>query len=125
MLTVSDFYAGGMTGKLLGLVCEQEHVTVPPRASCRVCKSQKLRVVELSGRGEVVSFTEVHSKSSEFPLEAPYMLALVKPEEGGNLLGIMDAQTADVKRGSRVSVEFRKTPKSSNQEWPRIFFRLV
>ena len=125
MLSVSDFYSSGMNGKLLGLVCEQKHVTVPPRASCRVCRSQKLNVIELSGRGEVVSFPEVHSKSSEFPLDAPYMLALVKLDEGGNLLGVVDTKTTELKHGSRVSVEFRKTPNSSIQDWPRIFFKLV
>ncbi|MDG6996968.1 MAG: Zn-ribbon domain-containing OB-fold protein [Nitrososphaerota archaeon] len=124
MLSVSDFYLAGRNGKLLGLACEQGHVTVPPRASCRVCKSQSLRTVELSGRGEVVSFTEVHSKSSEFPLEAPYVLALVKLEEGGNLLGVIETQQANVKDGASVSVEFREAPNSPKQEWPRIFFRL-
>ncbi|MCL4518101.1 MAG: Zn-ribbon domain-containing OB-fold protein [Thaumarchaeota archaeon] len=121
MLSVSDFYSAGRGGKLLGLSCEKGHVSVPPRASCRVCGLQDLHTVELSGRGNVVSFTEVYSKSSEFPLEVPYVLALVSLEEGGNLLGIVE-KGAEIRHGSKVLVEFRDLP---NSQWPRIFFKLV
>ncbi|MGI0091087.1 MAG: Zn-ribbon domain-containing OB-fold protein, partial [Nitrososphaerales archaeon] len=74
MLTVDSFYENARKGKLLGLRCESGHVSVPPRRSCPTCRSAQLEEVELSGRGEVVSFTRVDYKARDFPLDTPYTL---------------------------------------------------
>lgn len=121
-LTVDNFYAEGLKGKLLGLQCESGHVTVPPKSSCRVCTSQDLRIAQLSGIGKIVSFTDVYSKSKEFPIEVPYTLALVTLEEGGNLLGIIEKTRTTIRRDLGVSISFRKLENGGKQGWPRIFF---
>jgi uncharacterized OB-fold protein len=122
-LTVDQFYSeGNKSGKLLGLMCENGHVTVPPRHSCRVCNSAKLKVKELKGVGTVVSYTEVYAKSKEFPLATPYTLVLVQLEEGGNLLGVLDCKTA-VQTGSKARVKFKSIRNESLN--PTIFFELV
>ena len=79
-------------GKLIGLVCSSGHVTVPPRSTCQSCSSEVLEEIQLSGKGKVVSFTEVFVKSKEFPIETPYVLALVRLLEGGKLLGVLDEE---------------------------------
>ena len=122
--TVDSFYEQARKGRLLGLKCELGHVTVPPRHSCRVCQSQSLQAVELSGRGEVISFTDVYVKSKEFPLDTPYTLALVKLEEGGSLLGVIRGVQATPKHGSKVSVKFEDAA-GGRGKWPRIFFDLM
>jgi len=119
--TVDLFYENAHKGKLIGLKCERGHVTVPIRHSCRVCFSQILTTVELSGRGEIVSFTEVHVKSKEFPLETPYTLALVKLEGGGNLLGVLKGFESLPKYGAKVVVKFEDVP-GHVAKWPRTFF---
>ena|GEM_PF-348679 len=129
-LTAEEFYEeASRTGKLLGLKCERGHYTAPPLRSCRICRSRTLKVVELSGRGVVSSFTEVFVKSKEFPLETPYKLALVKLDEGPSILGILDDSLKKTLTepiiGVRVRVEFRtlrEYSKNGETKRPRIFF---
>jgi uncharacterized OB-fold protein len=141
VLTIDKFYAEGkLNSKLLGLRCKNGHITTPPRHSCRICNSLELSIVELSGRGKIVSFTKVFAKSKDFPLEAPYVLVLVKLDEGPNLLGILNIaklneksesgeRNAQVSMGDVVKVRFREIVENSlnghsaTEKWPRIFFR--
>ena len=120
-LTIDQFYESGRAGKLVGLKCEVGHVTVPPRHSCAICSSTNLETVELSGKGSIVSFTEVNVKTKEFPLSTPYTLSLVTLDEGGSLLGIFDGSLLE--HGTKVSVKFRDIGEKS--KWPRIFFEPV
>ena len=122
-LTIDQFYEQGRAGRLLGLKCAAGHVTVPPRRSCRVCQSLNMQIAELSKSGNVVSFTEVYVKSKDFPLDTPYILALVKLDEGGNLLGVIDGQASKLMIGSKVSVIFKDA--GEKVRWPRVFFELV
>jgi len=128
-LSTASFYEEGKKGRLKGLKCEVGHITVPPRHSCRVCGSTNLKVVELSGIGRIESSTEVFSKSGEFPVEAPYLLALVALEEGGNLLGVLRGTSEKGIYGAKVRVRFEIVPKdepfSPEKERARIFFELL
>jgi uncharacterized protein len=120
---VDSFYEQALQGNLVGLECESKHVIVPPTHSCSICGSQSLRKIQLSGRGEIVSFTEVFVKSREFPVDVPYVLALVQLEEGGKLIGVAETGSGfNLTHGSKIKVEFRKM---KDDAWPRIFFRLV
>ena len=121
-MNVDRFYQLAREGKLVGLRCEQGHVTVPPRPSCQVCLSMKLETTELSGKGKVISFTEVYVKSNDFPLETPYVLALVRLVEGGNLLGVYNGPVSQMSHGREVQVKF--TSIKENDKWPRVFFEL-
>jgi uncharacterized OB-fold protein len=114
-LSTEDFYSeGDKTRKLLGLKCENGHYTLPPMHCCIVCQSFFVQRAELSGKGEVLESTEMFSKSGEFPIDVPYHLALVKLDEGPNLLGILEEPTT-----TKVKVEFKKL---RDGERARIFF---
>jgi uncharacterized OB-fold protein len=122
-LTVSRFYSrASETGTVLGLRCENDHVTVPPRRTCKICGSTKLIETTLRGVGSLISFTKVYVKSADFPIEAPYNLGLVRLEEGGNLLGIIntDETKTPPTLNSKVRIRFKKIPENSDR--PRIFF---
>lgn len=119
--TVDSFFESARNGKLIGLKCELGHITVPPRHSCRVCLSQNLTSVELSARGEIVSFTDVYVKSKEFPVDTPYTLALVRLEQGGNLLGVLRGFQSPVRNGTRVVAKFEDVAQHPGK-WPRTFF---
>jgi uncharacterized protein len=132
-LTVDAFYREAKAGKLVGLKCDQGHVTIPPRRTCRVCLSPNLEVVELSGMGKIITYTDVYSKSSDYPLDAPYTLALVNLVEGGNLFGVvLNADSSKISYGRNVRVTFKVVqgggeclrPISPEKERPRIFFEL-
>ena len=123
-LSTETFYAeGARSGKLLALRCEKGHVTLPPRHSCVVCQSLDLSSTELSGHGRILEYTEVHSKSKDFPLEAPYLLALAKLDEGPNLLGIVGGSKIP-EDNAEVKVMFRNLS-GSETERPRIFFEIL
>ncbi|MFI5421958.1 MAG: Zn-ribbon domain-containing OB-fold protein, partial [Nitrososphaerales archaeon] len=85
--------------------------------------SEVLEQILLSGKGKVVSFTEVFMKSKEFPVETPYVLALVRLVEGGNLLGVLDTKSGFGELGANVQVEFRQL--NEIERWPRIYFVLT
>ncbi len=133
-LTVDAFYREAKAGKLLGLKCDQGHLTVPPRRTCRVCLSANLEVVELSGKGKIITYTDVYSKSRDYPMNAPYTLAFVNLVEGANVLGVvLNSDSSKISYGRDVRVKFQVVqaasadsirPISPEKERPRIFFEL-
>jgi hypothetical protein len=73
-----------------------------PRALCPHCHSADLEWREASGKGTVYSFTVVRRA------EPPYVLALVRLDEGTTLLtNIVDCDPDSVRIGQRVALCFR------------------
>ena len=71
-------------GKFLGLKCNQcGAYTVPPQKVCLECSSEDMKIVELSGKGEIQTFSVTYVPPEGF--EAPYIVALVKLEEGPSI----------------------------------------
>lgn len=92
-LTYKQYYEALKENKLLGLKCKQcSAITVPPKIICTECASSDLNVVELSGEGEIQTFTTVFVPPEGHESECPYIIVLVKLDEGpwimGNLTGI-------------------------------------
>ena len=54
----------------------------PPRDVCPYCAEQKQTWTNLSGRGEVYSYTTMYSAPTAFEEYTPYTVALVKLAEG-------------------------------------------
>jgi uncharacterized OB-fold protein len=99
--------------KLLGLKCQQcGNITVPPKIACSKCSSTDLDIVELSGKGDVQTFTTVFVPPEGRENECPYVIVLVELDEGpwimGNLTGIdpnkvnMEIMGKKVKMGHAV-----------------------
>lgn len=85
-----DYERGLKEGKLLGLKCQDcGAVTCPPMAVCRKCGSRKLEAVELSGRGELMTFTIIRVPPEG--MEGPYIVSLVRTEEGPWVMGRLEA----------------------------------
>ncbi len=86
----------------------------PPRSVCPECPAhrqsiEKMIPFQLSGEGEVLSFTIVHEPAEGFELQVPYVLALVKTVEGPVLTGqVVDASPEAVAIGLKVRATFRK-----------------
>ena len=89
-------------------------VYFPPRAVCPECTShrqsiEKMVPFQLSGEGEVISFTVVHDAAEGFDMQVPYALGLVRTPEGPVLTGqIVDIEPGDVRIGLKVRATFRK-----------------
>ena len=86
--------------RLLGLKCNKcGGCTVPPKKVCIECTSEDVDIIELSGKGEIRTFTVIRVAPEGF--EAPYLVGLVELEEGpwlmGTILGIEpDKATMDI-----------------------------
>jgi uncharacterized protein len=63
---------------------------------------------QLSGRGEVYSFTTIHAPPAGFEKFAPYMVALVRLDEGPLVTAqLTDVDEAEVKIGMKVEMVTR------------------
>ncbi len=89
-------------------------VYFPPRLVCPTCPQhratiEKMVPFQLSGEGEVVSFTVVQDAAEGFEMQVPYVLALVRTVEGPVLTGqVVDVEPKDVAIGLKVKATFRK-----------------
>jgi uncharacterized OB-fold protein len=89
-------------------------VYFPPRSVCPSCAQHrksigKLEPFQLSGEGEVVTFSVVHEPAEGFEMQVPYVLAIVKTTEGPQLTGqVVDVEPREVQIGLRVRATFRK-----------------
>jgi uncharacterized OB-fold protein len=109
---VSEFYwAGAAAGVLLVSRCAPlGHLSHPPEPSCPTCGSRTLEPVEVSGRGEVYSYTVVRQAfDAAFLADVPYVVALVELEEQRGLrvlANLVDVEADAVTVGMPVAVGF-------------------
>lgn len=81
--------------------CQRRHWF--PRFFCPYCSSLALEWKEVSGEGEIYSFTRVRGKM-------PYVVACVTLDEGPTMFtNIIDDDIERIAIGDRVLVDFRKT----------------
>jgi len=97
----------------IGNTCSScERIFFPPRESCPYCRRKsmgKMKECQLSGRGEVVSYTVIHVGPEDFEEQVPYPIAIIQLEEGPRVTGqIVDGEPDDVKIGMKVESTFRK-----------------
>ncbi len=87
-------------------------VFLPPRAVCSNCHRKsigKMQPLQLKGEGEVFSFTTVYDAPSQFEMLKPYVMAMVKMDEGTMLTSqLIDAEPEEIKIGMRVKATLRK-----------------
>ncbi|MFH1328913.1 MAG: OB-fold domain-containing protein, partial [Candidatus Bathyarchaeota archaeon] len=95
----------------------------PPRPICPICHSADLENVEFNGKGELLSYTVIHIASLEFQSIAPYVVGIVKLEEGPKIPGIIkDVKIEELKIGKKLIIDFD----GKSQTWPgwaKYFFR--
>lgn len=91
-------------------------VYFPPRTLCKNCRSQgDLEETQLSGKGEIHSYTVIRSPPEYMKLSAPYIVAIVELEEGPRVSAqIEDAEAEDLEIGTSVEQCFRKVNEAEN-----------
>jgi uncharacterized protein len=86
----------------------------PPRVVCPTCAHHRQSIgkmvpFQLSGDGEVFSFTVVHDPAEGFEMQVPYVVALVRTVEGPVLTGqVVDIAPDEARIGLKVRATFRK-----------------
>jgi len=114
-LTFKDYSKALTKGTLLGLKCKAcGNITTPPKMTCQECAGTDLEVVEVKKKGKIVTFTNVSVAPEGRQNEVPYIIALVRLDEGpwimGNLIDIDPASANMDLIGRDVSVGFKVFP---------------
>lgn len=95
---------------LIGEECPNCGVKIfPPRDVCLECVAPAKELYTFTGLGEVYSFTTIYDPPAGFEHNAPYVIALVKLEEGPVITAqLTDIATDEVEIGMPVEMVTRK-----------------
>ena len=94
--------------------CGQYHY--PPRTVCPNCRRRGHTVpYKFKGKGEVVTYTIVHSSTKDFEKLVPYVLAIIKLEEGPEVTSQVKCNPKDIKIGMKVKMAFRRLGEESEK----------
>jgi len=80
----------------------------PPRDVCPDCTAEAKTLHQFSGKGEVYSYTIVQDAPAGFEDQAPYVLALVKLDEGPMVTAQLTDLDSSPEIGMRVEMVTRK-----------------
>ena len=101
--------------KLLGLKCRTcGTVTCPPKMVCQECGGSDHEIIELSGKGEIKTFTTTYVAPLGREVEVPYTIVMVALDEGpwisGNLNEMNPAKVTMEVIGKRVTLGHKVFP---------------
>lgn len=104
--------------KGIGVQCNNcDRVYFPPREVCPHCRRKsygKMEEKELSGKGEVITYTEINDPHPEFKMQSPYILAIVEMEEDVRVTGhIVNTDMEEIEPGMKVEATLRKLGEES------------
>ncbi len=97
--------------RLVGNKCETcGNYYFPPKTVCPVCRRKgKLVEYQFSGKGRIESYTVVYTPPDGMEDQAPYVLAIIKLDEGPMLTAqVVDVEPSEVKIGMPVELVFRR-----------------
>ncbi|HEC56661.1 MAG TPA: Zn-ribbon domain-containing OB-fold protein [Candidatus Syntrophoarchaeum butanivorans] len=107
-LTYGEWSEALKEGKIKGIKCKEcGAITAPPFSVCQRCRTpfRDFEIVDLSGQGEIMSYTIIFTSPEGF--EAPYVVALVKTDEGAWIPARLDVDVERAQKeflvGKRVS----------------------
>ncbi|MFC2003673.1 Zn-ribbon domain-containing OB-fold protein [Chloroflexota bacterium] len=109
-ISTKGFWEGLRRRQLLARKCPHcGEVFFPPRSHCPHCLGSDLQWVELSGKGTIHSWTEVHVAGPEF--DTPYLLGLVDLSEGVGRIAskLVGVEAHQLRLGMPVRIVYRDT----------------
>ena len=123
--TIESFYKFIGEGKLMAAKCNKcGNMLLPPKPICPKCLTKDLSWKEAKKKGELLAYTVVHVSPAQFQSMAPYVLGIVRLDDGPNLIGMIRGIEADkIKIGMNLTVDFEKNLPSQWPMWPRYFFK--
>ncbi len=100
---------GAQRYRLVGEICPHCVARIfPPRDVCPQCAKPAQDLFTFSGRGEVYSYTTVLDPPQGYEAQAPYVIALVKLDEGPMLTAQLTDLDGEPEIGMRVEMVTRK-----------------
>jgi uncharacterized OB-fold protein len=107
VIHLKGFFEEARAGRLTGIRCGRcGALAIPPKEFCEQCRERDWQPVPLVGTGSIVSYTVIRVAPRGRGGEVPYAVAVVRLDEGVNLLGRMiDIPFESLKAG--LPVRFR------------------
>jgi len=124
--TIEQFYKFALQGKLMAGKCQKcGKIHLPPRPLCDNCFSQQFDWLEISGKGQLLTYTIIHIAPSQFQAMAPYTVGIVQLENGLKIPGIISGVNQNqLKIGMNLSIDFQTCNISQPwPQWPRYCFK--
>ncbi len=99
----------GQRYQLIGEVCHNCGKKIfPPRDVCPECDKEAKTPYAFTGKGEVYSYSTIHSAPEGFEKYVPYTVALIRLEEGPLITAqLTDVEAKDVRIGMPVEMVTR------------------
>ena len=117
--TIESYLEFVQNKKLMGTKCKDcGAMYVPVRKLCIKCNSTNMEWVEMSGKGEIASFTSITVGTPFFVEKGygrnkPYCFSVIKLQEGpmvsGQLVGVDESKPDTINVGMPVKVTFLET----------------
>jgi len=106
------FFEGLIQGKILATSCVHcNTIYFPPQNYCYKCNKQDLEWIELSGEGELLSYTKIVVKPYSFSHLDDYIVGIARLKEGINILAwVSESDVNKLRRGMKVNLRVRERP---------------
>lgn len=124
--TVAAFNAYLSEKKLMASQClECDEAFIPPRAICPHCYTDKLKWVELSGKGKLAAFTAISIAPTMmieqgYGRDKPYVTGIVELDEGAKIsariTGVDASNPESIMIGTPVTLDFVVHGEGDNQK---------
>ncbi|MFX0094037.1 MAG: Zn-ribbon domain-containing OB-fold protein [Candidatus Hodarchaeota archaeon] len=104
--STKKYWEGLKNRQLLAQKCKEcEEVFFPPRARCPECLSNQFKWIELSGKGELYSWSEIFMPPLAFGTS--YVLGIIDLEEKvGRIITRIEVQPEELKIGMKVEIDY-------------------
>lgn len=88
----------------------------PPRKICPTCRRDgKIEEYKFKGKGEVVTYTVIHTPAKGYDQQTPYNIAIIKLDEGTSLTGQVICDPKEMQIGMKVRSVFRRLGEESER----------
>ena len=102
--------------KLKGYKCTKCGATFSEKKGMCTCGNLDFSEMDFSGKGKIVSFTQIHAGPEVFAEMAPYCVAIIDLAEGARITSqVVDCKYEELKAGLEVEAVFRKFYKSGEK----------
>jgi uncharacterized OB-fold protein len=104
------------TYKLKGNKCTKCGATYFEKKGMCTCGNVEFSTIDFSGKGKIVTFTQIHGGPEVYADQTPYCVGLIDLAEGARVTGqIVDCKYEELKIGQEVEAVFRKFYKSGEK----------
>ncbi len=106
---IKKFYEGISEGKVMATKCSKcGEIYFPPQSYCNKCGSDSIEWIELSGSGELLTYTVINVKPQSFSHYPDYAVGIARMPQGVNVLAWIDGDIKGIKVGMKVKLEVKK-----------------